>query len=141
VFGYLINQHKADIIVTAVAVLNTLFVSMIVQAELRQWHLYLHGRLKASRKVLDLLRDRYPSDSLLLDWDAKNKKISSINETRGHSCTDDMGQTSMNASSYHNDSKVYVESEDDLEKGEASVKQKTERTMTTTHTINEVEDF
>ena len=40
VFGYLVNQHKADIIVTAAAVVNTLLVSMIVKADLRHWHIY-----------------------------------------------------------------------------------------------------
>jgi NO-binding membrane sensor protein with MHYT domain len=79
-FGFTINQHKADLIVTTVAVLNTLLVSMIVQAELRRWHLYLHARLKASRKVLDQLRERYDTDLLLQNFESKNARLSSTHE-------------------------------------------------------------
>jgi hypothetical protein len=48
---------------------------MVVQAELRTWHMYVHSRLKVSRKILDQLRVRYDSDMMLQDFEAKNQKV------------------------------------------------------------------
>jgi hypothetical protein len=37
--------------------------------------MYLHSRLKVSRKILDQLRARYDSDMMLQDFEAKNQKV------------------------------------------------------------------
>lgn len=78
--GPLISQKSANIIALTIGVFNTWGVSMLVQAELRAWHWYLHCRLKSSRSILDKLRLRYDSDFLLQEYEFKNVVIMSQHE-------------------------------------------------------------
>jgi hypothetical protein len=55
---------------------------MVVQAELRTWHVYLRSRLKASRKILDELHTRYDNDQLLQDYEMKNEAVVSVFEVQ-----------------------------------------------------------
>jgi NO-binding membrane sensor protein with MHYT domain len=75
VMRYTISQRGANTVALCIGLLITWVGSMVVQAELRTWHMYLHSRLKVSRKILDQLRARYDSDMMLQDFEAKNQKV------------------------------------------------------------------
>jgi len=75
VFGFIMSQKSANIVAVSFALFTSWGVSMVVQAELRAWHMYLHSRLKSSRKVLDKLHDRYDYDIILQDYETKNNKM------------------------------------------------------------------
>jgi len=80
VFGFTMTQESANIVAFSIGLFMSWGVSMVVQAELRAWHMYLHSRLTSSRKVLDKLRERYDYDLLLQDYEVKNEKAASVFE-------------------------------------------------------------
>jgi NO-binding membrane sensor protein with MHYT domain len=82
VFGSTMSKKTANIIAFALGMLCTWASSMVVQAELRTWHVYLRSRLKASRKILDELHTRYDNDQLLQDYEMKNEAVVSVFEVQ-----------------------------------------------------------
>jgi NO-binding membrane sensor protein with MHYT domain len=78
--GPTMTSDDANAVALTIGVVITWGASMAAQAELRTWHSYVHGRLKAARKVLDQLHQRYDSDMLLQDFEAKNNKVTSVYE-------------------------------------------------------------
>lgn len=97
--GPTIDTVMANILALVTGVVISWGVSMLVQAELRAWHDYLHERLKESRGLLGSLRLRYESDTSLRNYEKKNEK---------HVTTYEIKKSRSNRASF-NDSTVFPE--------------------------------
>jgi hypothetical protein len=80
IFGLTMAQMTANTTALTLGILISWVSSIILQAELRTWHVYLFGRLKAARKVLGSLHDQNESDPVLHMYESKNNKITSTFE-------------------------------------------------------------
>lgn len=103
VFGPTMSHESANIAAIVIGLSISMGVSMVVQAELRAWRIYLHDRLKSSRKVLALMRERHVGDQLLLDYEAKNERVVTHHEVN-KSCR--ARKVSQEFCGSNNDSKV-----------------------------------
>jgi NO-binding membrane sensor protein with MHYT domain len=113
--GPTMTQREANTVALTIGVVITWGSSMAAQAELRAWHVYLHGRLKAARKVLSQLHERYESDLLLQDFEAKNNKVTSVYE---HDRVATFEATSVRNSKTHGTASVVPEGEEEEGEGE-----------------------
>ena len=79
-FRSAMDQTTAITLALTFGVMISWGFSVVVQAELRSWHMYLGTRLKEARKILRLLRETYDSDAVLLNYESKNKHIIGAHE-------------------------------------------------------------